>query len=133
MLRLPEPRAEVPRAKAPPFTRETVLLPELLRETAPPKLLALCVKLMTFAPALKLERPPTVIVPVCPMPAPTVVRSPLILEVLKDKVCVLMMLVLVPLVRATLPVKLLAVPLALKSMKVPALKVEVPGTVSVAL
>ena len=56
----PVPTEELPRIKAPPFTSETSLLPELLRETAPVKLLPLCVKLMVLAPALKLEVPPTV-------------------------------------------------------------------------
>ena len=39
ILRLPVPTEEVPRLKAEPLMRETLLLPELLRETAPVKLL----------------------------------------------------------------------------------------------
>lgn len=42
--------------------------------------------------------------------------------------CVLVMLADVPLVKATLPVKLLLAPLAVKSIEVPAFKVVVPGT-----
>ena len=56
------PTEEVPMTRAEPFTRETAFAPLLLRETAPVKAL-LWVKLIAFAPALKLEVPPTVKIP----------------------------------------------------------------------
>lgn len=59
-FRLPVPTEEVSITKAPPLTRDTALLPELFTETAPVKALPACVKVMGFAPALKLEVPPTV-------------------------------------------------------------------------
>src|ERR1700722_8103968 len=69
------------------------------------------------------------------MPAPTAVATAVkllpIVEAAKFKVLVLVMLAVVPLVSATLPVKLLAVPLVVKSIEVPAFKVVVPGTVTV--
>ena len=61
--KVPEPTEEVPMTKAVPLVKATLLAPELLRETAPVKAL-LWVKLIAFAPALKLEVPPTVKIPV---------------------------------------------------------------------
>ncbi len=49
------------------------------------------------------------------------------------RVLVSVIVALVPLVSATLPVKLLLAPLVLKSIEVPAFKVVVPGTVTVPL
>ena len=134
-FKAPLPTEEVPMDKAPPLTKETALLPELLSDTAPVKLLPLCVKLMAFEPALKLEVPPTVKVPVWPMPALVTVAMAVkfvpMLEAAKFKVWVSVIVAVVPLVNATLPVRLLLVPLVLKSMEVPAFKVVVPGTVIV--
>src|SRR5580658_2002473 len=55
------------------------------------------------------------------------------LEAAKFKVLVSVMVAVVPLVKATLPVKLLLAPLVVKSIEVPAFKVVVPGTVTVPL
>src|ERR1051326_3376952 len=63
------------------------------------------------------------------MPAPLAVKFVPMLEAAKFKAWVLVMLAVVPLVRATLPVKLLLAPLVVKSIEVPAFKVVVPGTV----
>src|SRR5277367_4124996 len=49
----------------------------------------------------------------------------------KFKVLVSVMVAVVPLVKATLPVKLLLEPLVVKSIEVPAFKVVVPGTTTV--
>ena len=90
---------------------------------------------MALAPALKLEVPPTVKAPACPMPAlaavATAVKFVPMLEAAKFKVLVSVIMAVVPLVRATLPVKLLLAPLVVKSIEVPAFKVVVPGTVTV--
>ena len=132
----PVPTEEVPMDKAPPLTSETLLLPELFRETAPVKAL-LCVKLMALAPALKLEVPPTVKTPVWPMPALAAVAIAVklvpMLEAAKFKVLVLVMAAVVPLIKATFPVRLFAVPLVVKSIEEPAFSMVVPGTVSVPL
>ena len=58
-----EPTEDVPMTKASPLVSATGLAPELFKETAPVKPL-LCVKLIAFAPALKLEVPPTIKIPV---------------------------------------------------------------------
>jgi len=133
-FRFPVPTEEVPRLKAVLFTSETALLPELLRETAPVKLL-FCVKLMALAPALKVEVPPTVNAPVWPMPALAAVAIAVkfvpIFEAAKFKVLVFVMVAVVPLVKATFPVKLLLLPLVVKSIEVPAFRVVVPGTTTV--
>src|SRR5690349_1980091 len=69
------------------------------------------------------------------MPAPaaeaTAVKLVPIFEAAKFKVLVLVMVAVEPLVKATLPVKLLLVPLVVKLIEVPAFKVVVPGTVTV--
>ena len=52
-------------------------------------------------------------------------------EIAKFKGLVSVIVAVLPLVKATLPVKLLLVPLVVRSMEVPAFKVVVPGTVSV--
>jgi len=56
-----------------------------------------------------------------------------IVEVAKIKGCVLVMLALVPLVSATVPLRLLAAPWVVKSIALPAFSVVVPGTVSAPL
>jgi len=131
---VPEPREEVPRTKAPVLTKATLFAPELLRETAPVKAL-FKPRLMALAPALKLAAPPTVKMPACPIPALTAVAIAVkfvpILEAAKFKVLVFVIVAVVPLVRATLPVKLLLLPLVVKSIEVPAFKVVVPGTTTV--
>jgi len=112
-------------------------LPVLFKETAPAKLLLLCVKPMVFAPAFKVAVPPTVKAPTWLMPAPLAVaiavKSVPMLEAAKTKDCVLVRVAVVPLVKATLPMKLLLLPLVVKSMEVPAFKVVVPGTTIVPL
>jgi len=50
-------------------------------------------------------------------------------EAAKFKGLVSVIVAVLPLLKATLPVKLLAEPLVVKSMEVPAFKVVVPGTV----
>ena len=59
------------------------------------------------------------------------VRLVPIFEAAKFKVLVLVMVAVVPLVKATFPVKLLLPPLVVKSIEVPAFKVVVPGTTTV--
>ena len=66
------------------------------------------------------------------MPAPVAVKSVPIVEAAKCKAWVLVMLAVVPLLRATLPVKLLLLPWVVKSMEVPAFNVVVPATVTAA-
>src|SRR5215472_12982765 len=61
----------------------------------------------------------------------TAVKSLPIFEAAKFKVLISVIVAVVPLLRATLPVKLLLAPLVLKSIEVPAFKVVVPGTVTV--
>lgn len=135
-FKAPVPTDEVPMTKALPLTRETELLPELFRETAFVKAL-FCVKLIALAPALKLEVPPTVKVPVWLMPALAAVAMAVklvpMLEVAKFKVLVLVMVAEVPLVKETLPVRLFDAPLVVKLIEVPALSVVVPGTTIVPL
>lgn len=130
-FRLPVPTEEVPSTKAEPFTSETALLPELLNDTAPVKAFPALLKAIAFAPALKLEVPPTVRAPDCAMPAPTAVKFVPMFEVAKFKARVFVIVDEVPLLKATLPVKLLAEPLVVKLIEVPAFKVVVPGTVTV--
>ena len=133
-FKLPVPTEEVPRTKARLLTRETAELPELLRETAPVKAL-LNVREIALAPALKLEVPPTVSIPACPIPALAAVAIAVKLlpmfEAAKFKVLVSVIVAVVPLVKATLPVRLLPLPLVVKSIEVPAFSVVVPGTVTV--
>jgi len=111
--------------------KDTLLEPLLLKATAPLKLLPLCVKLMAFAPAVKEEMPPTVSAATWPMPAPVAVKFVPMVEAAKFKAWVLVMLAVVPLTRETLPVKLLLAPLVVKLIELPALRVVVPGTVTV--
>ena|SRR5277367_2399265 len=61
------------------------------------------------------------------------VRFEPMFEAAKFKVLVSVMVAVVPLVKATLPVKLLLEPLVVKSIEVPAFKVVVPGTTTVPL
>ena len=61
----------------------------------------------------------------------TAVKFVPILEAAKFRVLVSVIVAVVPLVKATLPVKLLLVPLVVKSIEVLAFKVVVPGTVTV--
>jgi len=132
---VPEPMAEVPRTKARLLTKATLLAPLLFRLTAPVRLLPACVKLIALVPALKVEVPPTVNAPVSPMPALAAVAIAVkfvpIVEAAKFKVLVFVMVAVVPLVKATLPVKLLLLPLVVKSIEVPAFRVVVPGTTTV--
>jgi len=99
------------------------------------KLLLLCVKLMVFAPAFKVVVSPTVKAPTWLMPAPLAVamavKSVPIVDAAKIKDCVFVIVALVPLIKATLPIKLLLLPLVVKSMAVPAFNVVVPGTMIV--
>jgi len=117
--------------RAVPLVKETVLLPLLLSETAPVNELPFCVKSMVLLPALKLAVPPTSNAPFWLMPAPLAVKFVPMVEAAKTKGCVLVSVAAVPLVKATLPVKLLLLPLVVKSMEVPAFKVVVPGTTTV--
>lgn len=122
------PRVDAANCNAPLVVRAASKAPLLFKVTAPLKLFA-CVKLMAFAPALKLEVPPTVKAPVWPMPAPVAVRFVPMLEAAKFKVLAFVIVAEVPLVRATAPTKLLLPPFVVKSIEVPAFKVVVPGTV----
>ena len=61
----------------------------------------------------------------------TAVKFVPMLEAAKFRVLVSVIVAVVPLVSATLPVKLLLPPLVVKSIEVPAFKVVVPGTVTV--
>jgi len=61
----------LPKLRAEPFVRETLELPLLDRETAPEKAL-LCVKVIAFVPAVKLEVPGTVKTPVWVIAPPAV-------------------------------------------------------------
>jgi len=128
---VPEPMALAPRTKAPLLTKVTLFAPELLSDTAPVKAL-LKPRLMALAPALKFAVPPTVKMPAWLMPALAAVAIAVkfvpIFEAAKFKVLVLVMVAVVPLVKATLPVKLLLLPLVVKSIAVPAFRVVVPGT-----
>ena len=134
IFKAPVPTLEAPIFKALPLVKETVLFPELLRETAPVKAL-LKPKLIELAPALKLEVPPTVKMPACPIPALAAVAIAVklvpMLEAAKFRVLVSVIVAVVPLVKATLPVRLLLAPFVVRSIEVPAFKVVVPGTVSV--
>ena len=131
--RVPEPTEEVPMAKALPLIRETALAPLLLRETAPVKAL-LCVRVMEFAPAVKLEKPGTVKTPVCVMAPPemTVKFCPIVeaancsapLVVKATALAPLLLKVTAP-VSALLCVKVMALP--------PAVKLEAPGIVKAPL
>lgn len=131
----PVPTEEVPRLKAPPLTTETVLLPVLLKDTAPAKLLLLFVRRIALEPALKFAVPATVSAAVWPMPAPLAVamavKSLPMVDRAKFKVWVSVSVAEVPLVSETAPLRLLLVPLVVKSILLPAFKVVVPGTVSV--
>ena len=133
-VKAPVPTVDVPNTKALPLVSDTVLLPLLFKETAPVSAFV-CVRLMLFAPALKLDVPPTVRIPVCAMPAPAAVAIAVKLvptvDAAKFKVLVLVMLVDVPLESVTTPVKLFAAPLVVKSIDPPAFNVVVPGTVIV--
>ena len=68
---MPVPTEILPKLKAEPLVRETLLLPLLERLTAPVKAL-LCVKVMALLPALKLAVPGTVMTPVCVIAPPAV-------------------------------------------------------------
>jgi len=63
MFKVPVPTPMLPKLRAEPFVRETLPLPLLESVTAPVKAL-FCVKVMAWAPAVKLEVPGTVIAPV---------------------------------------------------------------------
>ena len=63
ILKVPVPTEILPRLKAEPLVRETLLLLLLESATAPVKAL-LCVKVMGLEPAVKLEVPGTVKTPV---------------------------------------------------------------------
>ena len=67
------------------------------------------------------------------MPAPIAVKLLPIVEAAKFKAWVLVMLAVVPLLKVTVPVKLLLLPLVVKSIEVPAFSVVVPGTMTVPL
>src|SRR6266404_3264186 len=64
------------------------------------------------------------------MPAPIAVRFEPMVEAAKLRAWVLVIVAVVPLLKATLPVKLLLEPLVVKLIEVPAFRVVVPGTVS---
>lgn len=72
---VPVPTLDVPMTRAPLLVKATLLAPELESETAPVKALAE-VKVMAFAPALKLEVPGTVRAPVCVIAPLEVMESP---------------------------------------------------------
>jgi len=120
------------KSKAPLVLREALFEPLLFKLTALAKLLPVCVKLMALAPALKVAVPPTVNAPVCPMPALAAVAIAVkfvpIVEAAKFKALVFVIVAVVPLLKATFPVKLLLLPLVVKSIAVPAFRVVVPGT-----
>ena len=59
---MPAPTEILPKLKAEPLVRETLLLPLLERVTTPVKAL-FCVKVIPLAPAVKLEVPGTVKTP----------------------------------------------------------------------
>lgn len=96
-------------------------------------LLPFVVKSMAFAPALKLEVPPTVKAAVCVIPLPLALRLPLTLLAPSAKAILLAMLALLLLpvvVRETAPVKALPLPFVARSIALaPALKLDVPETV----
>lgn len=77
-VKVPVPTLILPRTKASLLKSETLLLPLLLKETAPVKLFALpfVVKSMALPPAVKLAVPGTVMAPVCVI-APPAVRAKL--------------------------------------------------------
>src|SRR5258708_7872182 len=128
------PMVDVPNDNAIESVRVTSLVPLFESETAPVKLLLapLVVKLMLFAPALKLEVPGTTNVPVCEIaPFETIVKLLPTVDAARD---VAMLLVKVtafaPLLDNVIaPVKLFEAPLVVKSIaKAPALKLDKPGT-----
>ncbi len=67
--RLP-PIVDTPSGSAPDAVIEAPLLPVFDRLTLPPKEFPDCVKLIVFAPAVKLDRPPTTIALFCAMAPP---------------------------------------------------------------
>jgi len=71
MFKRPDPTEILPKLKAEPLVRETLLIPLLERLTAPVKAL-LCVKVMALAPEVKLEVPGTVKAPVWVIAPPAV-------------------------------------------------------------
>jgi len=84
-VKVPLPTEEVPRLKAILLIRATLLLPVLVKETSPVKLL-LCVKLIALDPALKLAVPGTVKAPVSLMVPPArATRLPLLCSVKAGK------------------------------------------------
>ena len=117
----------------------TLFAPLLFNVTAPAKLLLapLVVKLIALAPALKLEVPATVNAPlwlIAPF-AVTLKFWPIVDAPKINAVLLVMLALFAPLLlRDTAPVKLLLVPLLVKSIALaPALKLEVPPTVSAPL
>jgi len=68
---VPLPTLILPKLKAEPLVRETLLIPLLERVTAPVKAL-FCVKVMGLAPAVKLEVPGMVKAPVWVIAPPAV-------------------------------------------------------------
>jgi len=115
------------------LTNETLLAPLLFKDTAPTNWLPLSVKAMALAPAFMFVVPPTISAPVWLIPAPTALRWVPMFEAEKSRACVLVSVAEVPLVKATAPVKLLLLPLVVKSIDVPAFKVVVPGTTTAPL
>ena len=134
---MPEPIPTLPKSIALASTL-ALLLDVVVKVRVPLKALLVFVKVMAFAPALKLEVPFTVNTPVSAIPALAVVATAVklvpMVEVAKFKVLISVMVAVVLLVRATVPVKLLLAPLVVKSIvEEAALKVVVPGTVTVPL
>ena len=126
------PMLEVPKTKAIELVSDASLVLLFESDTAPVKLLLapLVVKLIPFAPALKLEEPGTTNAPVCEIaPLETIVKFCPTVDAASD---VAMLLVKVTLLEPLLdkviaPVKLLIAPLVVKSIALaPALKLEVP-------
>ena len=62
--KVPLPIEEAPSTNVVLFTNDMLFAPELLSETAPVKLLLALLKVIAFAPALKLDNPGTVNAPV---------------------------------------------------------------------
>ncbi len=153
--KFPLPRVEAARIRPPaPESRiATSLAPELLRLTAPIKLLPASVSVIAFAPALKLEvpvivigtfcvilptavavrMPPTELAPIVKASAAPVVtpRLPLIVEVMMSSAPVSFRVTLLPEFTCT-TLKLLAPP-SVMLLPAPAVMCRTPGTVSAPL
>lgn len=124
------PTVEVPNTKAVLLVKLTLLTPLLFNDTAPVNKL-FCVNAMALAPALKLEVPATVKIPVWVIAPPVLmIKFCPILEVVKLSAPLVVSLTsLAPLLfKLTSPVNEL---LCVKVIGfAPAVKVEVPGTVN---